>query len=39
MLRDWASANGPHATYRKLGEALIQLRKADSAVKVFELGK
>ena len=32
-------ANGPRATYRKLGEALIQLRKADSAVKVFELGK
>ena len=38
MLRAWASANGPCATYRRLGEALIQMSEADSAVKVFSLG-
>ena len=39
MLRVWASANGPCATYRRLGEALIQMSEVESAVKVFKLGE
>ena len=39
MLKKWVSANGENATYRRLGEVFVKMRKVDGAEKVFEAGE
>ena len=39
MLKEWRSINGQNATYRRLGEAFLDMGSSENAQKVFELSK